>query len=119
MAKKYGEEQIIEKVGGRFKLASLLEKRYKELLFGTKPLVEIDSTDPLDILIAEVMEGKIELIPEAAAVAAAQAALVYEPASDSEREAERIAEQKARAAVRGREEPMKEKEKEEEDEDEE
>lgn len=108
MAKKYGEEEIISKVGGRFKLASLLEKRYKELLFGAKPLVETDSTDPLDILIAEVMEGKVELIPEAAAVAAAQAALVYEPASDAEREAERIAEQKARAAVRGREEPAKE-----------
>ncbi len=102
MAKKYGEEEIIARAGGRFKLASLLEKRYKELLFGSKPLVETDATDPLDILVAEVMDGKIELIPEADAVAAAAAALAYEPAGDSEREAERAAEQKARAAVRTR-----------------
>jgi DNA-directed RNA polymerase subunit omega len=101
MAKKYGEEEVIQKAGGRFKLASLLEKRYKELLFGARPLIQTDSTDPLDILLAEVMEGKIELIPEAAAVKAAAAALLYEPASDSEREAERLAEQKARASVRG------------------
>lgn len=101
MAKKYGEEEVIERAGGRFKLASLLEKRYKELLFGARPLVQTDATDPLDILLAEVMEGKIELIPEAVAVSAAAAALMYEPASDSEREAERIAEQKARASVRG------------------
>ena len=116
MAKKYGEEQIIEKAGGRFKLASLLEKRYKELLFGARPLVDTDTGDPLDTLIAEVMEGKIELVLESTAIAAAAAALAYEPASDSEREAERIAEQKARAAVRGREELPKEKNKDDEDE---
>ncbi|MCD6405527.1 MAG: hypothetical protein J7M19_06845, partial [Planctomycetes bacterium] len=81
MSRKYYEQEAIDKVGGRFKLTSLLKKRYKELMFGDKPLVRIDSDDVIDVLLAEVMEDKIELVPEAEAIAAAAAALTSEKAS--------------------------------------
>jgi DNA-directed RNA polymerase subunit omega len=82
MTKKgYSEHEVIEKVGGRFKLTTLLEKRYRELLFGARPLVDVDSEDPMDILIAEVVEDKIELVPETDAIAAATAALLGDTAA--------------------------------------
>ena len=86
MVKKYTEEQVIALTGGRFKLATILEKRYKELLFGGRPLVEIDSTDPLEILTAEIMDGKVELIPEAEAVAAARLELIADKSNEAREE---------------------------------
>ena len=74
--KKISGHEIAERMGGRFKLTSLLQKRYKELLFGSRPLVNVDSEDVLDILLAEVDDNKIELVPESEAVAAAAAALL-------------------------------------------
>jgi DNA-directed RNA polymerase subunit omega len=87
MAKTYSNEDALDKVGGRFKLTSLLEKRYRELLFGARPLVERTSRDPMDLLLGEVIEGKIELVPEAEAVAAAAAALMGETKKRSKAEA--------------------------------
>jgi DNA-directed RNA polymerase subunit omega len=86
MAKRFEEEELIKKVGGRFKLASLLEKRYKELLFGARPLVDVQSNDPLETLLQEVAQGKIELVPEAEAVAAAAAALMAERSNEASEE---------------------------------
>ncbi len=73
---KISGHEIAERMGGRFKLTFLLQKRYKELMFGSRPLVDVDSEDVLDVLLAEVAEDKIELVPEAEAVAAAAAALL-------------------------------------------
>lgn len=75
MKNEYNED-VVEKAGGRFKLTSLLEKRYKELVFGARPLVDVKSKDAMDVLLAEVLEGKIELVPESEALAAAAAALM-------------------------------------------
>jgi len=93
MAKKYAEEDVISQVGGRFKLATLLEKRYRELLFGGRPLVDVESNDPLDTLLEEVVEKKVELIPESEAVAPAAAVLM------SDANAEARDEQAVRAAL--------------------
>ena len=95
MAKIYTDQKAMDKVGGRFKLASLLEKRYKELLFGARPLVERTSKDPMDLLLAEVIEGKIELVPEAEAVAAAAAALMGDSDKSSEAEEQKAEEESA------------------------
>ncbi|MHC4713074.1 MAG: DNA-directed RNA polymerase subunit omega [Planctomycetota bacterium] len=76
MGKKVSRQEATEKAGGRFKLTSLLQKRYRELLLGSRPLVDIESDDILDILIAEVAQDKTELVPESEAIAAAAAALL-------------------------------------------
>lgn len=86
MAKKYTEEQVIAKTGGRFKLATILEKRYKELLFGGRALVETQSTDPLEILTMEIMDGKTELIPESEAIAAARLELIADKSNEAREE---------------------------------
>lgn len=52
-------EDIIKKVGGRFKLTALVQKRWKELMFGARPMVEPGDMTPMEIAIEEIKEGKI------------------------------------------------------------
>jgi len=53
-------EEVINKVGGKFKLTALLQRRLVELMQGSKPLVERRKgwTD-LEVAIQEVLEEKI------------------------------------------------------------
>ena len=55
------EERIVNKVGGRFKLSTLIQKRMVALNRGSRPLVEIQSKDAMEIVIREIMEDKIYL----------------------------------------------------------
>jgi len=51
---------IITKVGGKFKLTALIQKRLAELLQGARPLIE-DARDKtqLEIVIQEILQDKI------------------------------------------------------------
>jgi DNA-directed RNA polymerase subunit omega len=55
------EEQIVNKVGGRFKLSTLIQKRMVALNIGAKPLVEARGMDKMSIVIREILEDKIYL----------------------------------------------------------
>jgi DNA-directed RNA polymerase subunit omega len=55
------EEGIVNKVGGRFKLSTLIQKRMVALNTGAKPLVEIRGADRLTIVIQEILQDKIFL----------------------------------------------------------
>ncbi|HEY5315893.1 MAG TPA: DNA-directed RNA polymerase subunit omega [Pirellulales bacterium] len=55
------EEQIVNKVGGRFKLSTLIQKRLVALNAGSRPLVDLDTNDKLKIVIQEIMQDKIFL----------------------------------------------------------
>ena len=53
-------DRLINKVGGRFKLTALVQKRLGELLQGARPLVEdIEGRTLLEIVIQEILEDKI------------------------------------------------------------
>ncbi len=60
MIKQLRDEDIINKVGGRFKFTSLIQKRWRELMLGARPMVKPDGLTPLEIVIQEISEGKIE-----------------------------------------------------------
>ena len=53
-------EEIVKKVGGRFKLTALIQKRMVELMEGSRPLVERQRgmTD-MEVAIQEILEDKI------------------------------------------------------------
>ncbi len=55
-------EEIVNKVGGKFKLTALVQKRIVELMQGAKPLVERQRgmTD-MEVAIQEVLEDKIAI----------------------------------------------------------
>lgn len=57
-------DELEQKVGGRFQLTALLQKRIRELVAGAPRLVDIRSENPIDIAIEEIKAGKIELVPE-------------------------------------------------------
>ena len=55
-------DELVYDVGGRFKLAALVQKRWGELLEGARPLVERKPgmTD-MEVVIMEIIEGKIAI----------------------------------------------------------
>jgi DNA-directed RNA polymerase subunit omega len=55
------EEEIVNKVGGRFKLSTLIQKRMVALNTGAKPLVDGRSGDRMQIVLQEILEDKIYL----------------------------------------------------------
>ncbi len=58
------EEAIVGKVGGRFKLSTLIQKRLVALNAGARPLVRLDTKDRMEIVIQEIMQDKIYLDTE-------------------------------------------------------
>ncbi|NIL97426.1 MAG: DNA-directed RNA polymerase subunit omega, partial [Planctomycetales bacterium] len=58
------EEQIVNKVGGRFKLSTLIQKRLVALNGGSRPLVNINSDDKMKVVIEEILQDKIYLDTE-------------------------------------------------------
>ena len=55
------EEGIVNKVGGRFKLSTLIQKRMVMLNQGARPLVEVRDGDRMTIVIQEILQDKIYL----------------------------------------------------------
>jgi len=55
------EEAIVNKVGGRFKLSTLIQKRMSMLSAGARPLVDIKGGDRMQTVIQEILQDKIFL----------------------------------------------------------
>lgn len=58
------EEEIVKKVGGRFKLSTLIQKRLVALTKGAPPLVHLPTEDKMKIVIQEILQDKIYLDSE-------------------------------------------------------
>ncbi|MES2792383.1 MAG: DNA-directed RNA polymerase subunit omega [Planctomycetota bacterium] len=61
MHEELKEEMIVNKVGGRFKLSTLIQKRLVALNRGARPLVEIATKNHMEVVIQEIMQDKIFL----------------------------------------------------------
>jgi DNA-directed RNA polymerase subunit omega len=61
MLDAFKEEEIVRKVGGRFKLSSLIQKRMVALNRGARPLVDVPTKNLMEIVVAEIMQEKIYL----------------------------------------------------------
>jgi DNA-directed RNA polymerase subunit omega len=54
--------ELVEKVGGRFKLTALIQKRLLELMQGGRPLIEdTEGKTQLEIVIEEIKRDKITI----------------------------------------------------------
>ena len=58
-------DEVVNKVGGRFKLAALIQKRLVDVTFGAPLLVERGDMTLMEAVVQEVLEGKITLEPRA------------------------------------------------------
>ena len=55
-------DEIVHKVGGRFKLTALIQKRMIELMDGARPLIErTDGMTDLEVVIQEILQDKITI----------------------------------------------------------
>ena len=61
MLEEFKEDEIVRKVGGRFKLSTLIQKRMVALNRNAQPLVDAPTKNLLEIVVREIMEDKIYL----------------------------------------------------------
>ena len=61
MLEELKEEEIVNKVGGRFKLSTLIQKRLVQLNQGSRALVNVDTHDKMSIVLQEIVQDKIVL----------------------------------------------------------
>ncbi len=62
MIEELKNDELVYNVGGRFKLAALIQKRLVEMVEGARPLVERKPgmTD-IEVVVQEILEGKIAI----------------------------------------------------------
>ncbi|MSR40832.1 MAG: DNA-directed RNA polymerase subunit omega [Phycisphaerales bacterium] len=61
-------DAIVEKLGGRFKLTALIQRRLVEIIDGARPLVDREGRSDLELVIEEIMQDKITLEIDPAAI---------------------------------------------------
>lgn len=62
MIEELKDADILNKVGGRFKLSSLIQKRMVEMMEGGRPLVEdTEGMTMMEIVVEEIKQDKIML----------------------------------------------------------
>jgi DNA-directed RNA polymerase subunit omega len=62
MIEELKNTDIVNKVGGRFKLSALIQKRMLELMEGGRPLIEdTEGMTPMEIVVQEIKQDKIVL----------------------------------------------------------
>ena len=62
MIEELKNTEIVAKVGGKFKLTALIQKRMKELVHGARPLIEdVQGLTMIEIVVQEIMQDKIAI----------------------------------------------------------
>jgi DNA-directed RNA polymerase subunit omega len=62
MINELKDSNIIDKVGGKFKLSALIQKRVLELMQGSRPLIENSQGKTLmEIAVSEILQDKIAI----------------------------------------------------------
>lgn len=65
------DDELIDRIGGRFKLTAMIQRRWLQLMQGARPMVDAKGKTDLEIIVEEIVEGKIEVVP-------------FEPGADEE-----------------------------------
>ena len=69
MIEELKNAELANKVGGKFKLAALIQKRLDELMQGSRPLIEdTKGKTQLEIVIQEILQDKITIDYEASGI---------------------------------------------------
>ena len=53
-------DDLIHKMGGRFKLTTLIQRRWLQLLQGARPMIDPRGLTELEVVIKEIEQGKLE-----------------------------------------------------------
>ena len=62
MIEELKNTDIVNKLGGKFKLSALMQKRMVEIMHGSRPLIEdTEGKTTMEIVVEEIKQGKIEI----------------------------------------------------------
>lgn len=62
MIEELKSDEIIKKLGGKYKLTALIQRRLGELMEGSRPLIEdAEGMTQMEIVIEEIMQDKITI----------------------------------------------------------
>lgn len=61
MIEAFRNDEIIDKCGGRFKLCALIQRRWRQLMQGARPMVETKGLTDMEIVVKEILEGKVDM----------------------------------------------------------
>ena len=65
MISELQNDDLIQKAGGRFKLTVLIQKRWLEIMQGSRPMVDPADKTPMEIVIEEILQDKVSIDYEA------------------------------------------------------
>lgn len=56
-------DYIVDKVGGRFKLAALVQRRWLDLMQGARPMIDVGRRDMtlMEVIVEEILEDKLTI----------------------------------------------------------
>ncbi|MCL5945529.1 MAG: DNA-directed RNA polymerase subunit omega [Planctomycetes bacterium] len=54
-------DEIVHKLGGRFKLCALVQHRLAELIEGQRPLVDRHGRNDMEVVLDEILQGKVSI----------------------------------------------------------
>ncbi len=54
-------DELVAKCGGRFKLTVLIQKRWRQLMDGARPMVDPAGKTTMEVIIEEIMTDKLKL----------------------------------------------------------
>ena len=58
-------DDLVNMVGGQFKLVALIQRRWLQLMQGARPMVRTQGLTDMEVIVKEILEGKIEMeLPE-------------------------------------------------------
>jgi len=55
------DDELVIRFGGRFKLCALIQRRWLQLMQGARPMVETEGMTDLEVVVKEIVDGKIEM----------------------------------------------------------
>ena len=53
------DDELVNRMGGRFQFTSLVQHRVRELMDGARPMIDRQGRNDLEVAIAEIVDGKI------------------------------------------------------------
>jgi len=59
MIESLKSDEIVDRLGGRFKLTALIQRRWVQLMHGARPMVETKGLTEMEVIVKEILEGKI------------------------------------------------------------
>lgn len=52
-------DEIVRRIGGKFRFTALVQRRWQQLMEGARPMVERQGRSDLELVIEEIRAGKI------------------------------------------------------------